>query len=197
MNENALIRRRLSPDDRKAQLLKAAISCYARMGVERAGHGDIAKLSAVSTATVFNYYPTRDTLTNAVLRHIEQEVLSVFDTPQNPQTLDMTARSKILLLALKIDQIITQRPDVIKVLLNWSVSFGENIRPQFLAFQDNIINKIHTIIKGHEPFGNPGERAEARIIVGAALTYIMMKLDNSDAETLKTFVTRLTHLIPE
>jgi len=167
------------------------------MGVERAGHGDIAKLSAVSTATVFNYYPTRDTLTNAVLRHIEQEVLSVFDTSQNPQTLDMTARSKILLLALKIDQIITQRPDVMKVLLNWSVSFGENIRPQFLAFQDNIINKIHTIIKGHEPFGNPGERAEARIIVGAALTYIMMKLDNSDAETLKTFVTRLTHLIPE
>ena len=67
-------RSRMSPQERQSQLLTVAITVYARMGVERAGHGDVAKLAGVSTATVFNYFPTREALTTAVLRAVKSHV---------------------------------------------------------------------------------------------------------------------------
>jgi len=62
--------KRLTPEARRKQLMDAAIACYGEMGVERAGHGDIAKRVGVSTATVFNYFGTRESLTEAVFENV-------------------------------------------------------------------------------------------------------------------------------
>ena len=51
--------KRLSPEERRVQLPETAMDVFAKMGIERAGHGDIAKRADVSTPTVFNYFPTR------------------------------------------------------------------------------------------------------------------------------------------
>ena len=74
LNPN-LKQKRLPSELRREQLLAYAMMCYADLGVMRAGHGDVAKRANLSTATVFNYFPTRSALTQAVF----QEVYNVFD----------------------------------------------------------------------------------------------------------------------
>lgn len=187
-------RTRLSPEARQAQLLGSAIASYARMGVERAGHGDVAKHAAVSTATVFNYFPTREALTDAVLGEVKTIVDDVFaqDAAENPTH----GRAKLLSLAMRFSRVIDDHPNVVRVLLNWSVSFGDERRPDYLAFQDAVLNQIHAAMNGKARDGHAGERAEARIIYGAATSFAMMKLDNSSAETLAKFISRVADIFP-
>lgn len=53
-------RTRLSPQKRKLQLMEIALEVFAKRGIGRGGHADIAEIAQVSVATVFNYFPTRD-----------------------------------------------------------------------------------------------------------------------------------------
>ena len=63
-------RTRLSPDERNRQLMAHAIAVFARRGLGRAGHAEIAERAGVSVATVFNYFNTREDLVDAVLTEI-------------------------------------------------------------------------------------------------------------------------------
>ena len=38
------------------------VEVFARRGIGRGGHADIAEIAQVSVATVFNYFPTREDL---------------------------------------------------------------------------------------------------------------------------------------
>lgn len=186
-------RPRMSPQDRQSQLLAVAITVYARMGVERAGHGDIAKLAGVSTATVFNYFPTREALTHAVLNAVKSHVRSVFESAPDTKA----GRPKILALAAAFNAMIESHVDIIKVLLNWSVSFGTETRPGFLEFQNELLNLLHDAKTDKARDGHKGERADARIMLGASITLAMMKLDNSSPETIAKFIDRVVHIIDD
>lgn len=188
-------RTRLSPEARQAQLLGAAIACYARMGVERAGHGDVAKHAGVSTATVFNYFPTRDVLTDAVLDAVRNTMHDVFAQDRKTHD-DIHGRERLLSLAIKFSAVIDDFPNIIRVMLNWSVSFGDERRPDYLDFQEDLLNEIHEALTGQPRDGHAGERAEARIIYGAATSYAMMKLDNTAPETLAKFIARVADIFP-
>ncbi len=178
-------RQRLSPEDRRAQLLDCAVKAYARSGVERAGHGDVAKLAGVSTATVFNYFPTREVLTEAVFDIIRTTVMQMFTSL--PKTA-RTASEQIKIMAMAYDQLLEAHPDMIKVFLNWSVAFGPDVRPQFLALQDEIL----TVITSHLPGGHT-DRSDARVIMAAGDMLAIMKLDNTDADTIQRFVDRVAN----
>lgn len=186
-------RPRMSPEERQAQLLAVAITIYGRMGVERAGHGDVAKLAGVSTATVFNYFPTRDALTDAVLNAVKSHVRDSFDSTASVPT----GTPRLLALAATFKTLIDNQPDIVKVLLNWSVSFGVETRPRFLEFQEETLNLLHDAISDDARDGHKGERANARIIFGAATTLAMMKLDGSAPETIATFIERVVNIISD
>jgi len=176
-------RQRLSPEDRRAQLLSFAVSAYARTGVERAGHGDVAKLAGVSTATVFNYFPTREALTQAVFSRIRDRIEQLFIGLPPTTT---SAGDQVRVMATAFDLLLGNEPDLIKVFLNWSVAFGPDVRPQFLEFQDHILTEITK----HLPDGQD-DRSDARIIMGAADMLALMKLDETDPDTIQRFVDRL------
>lgn len=65
-------RTRLNPEKRKLQLLEIGIEVFARRGIGRGGHADIADIAQVSVATAFNYFPTREDLVDDVLNQVEQ-----------------------------------------------------------------------------------------------------------------------------
>lgn len=66
-------RTRLSPLKRKQQLMEIALEVFARRGIGRGGHADIAEIAQVSVATVFNYFPTREDLVDEVLNHVVRQ----------------------------------------------------------------------------------------------------------------------------
>ncbi len=164
-------------------MLVCAVTAYARSGVERAGHGDVAKLAGVSTATVFNYFPTREALTDAVFDRIRKQVMGMFGAL--PETAS-TASEQIKIMAQAYDMLLVSQPDMIKVFLNWSVAFGPDVRPQFLALQDEILTEITR----HLPGGHQ-DRSDARVIMAAGDMLAIMKLDNTDADTIQRFIDRV------
>ena len=53
-------RKRLPPDERRAQLLAIAIDVFAERGLGAARHAEIAERAGVAVSTVFVYFPTRE-----------------------------------------------------------------------------------------------------------------------------------------
>lgn len=180
-------RERLSPQQRREQLMQAAVTAYAQQGVERAGHGDIAKLTSASTATVFNYFPTRGALTDAVLDYVSARILAAMEIENAKEQDAVSVLSELL---SGFNNLIETDPDVVKVILNWSVSFGPAVRPSYLAYQDRVLTKLHSAL-GRTRTGQTSERSEARLIYAAAISYATMKLDKSPEGVVSEYVKRV------
>lgn len=175
--------KRLTPEARRKQLMAAAMACYGEMGVERAGHGDVAKRVGVSTATIFNYFGTRENLTQAVFDRVYDVFKELFADLPDPEA---TPQERIQHMANRYALLVQNYPDVLKVTLNWSSSFGQGVRPQYLQFQAWLLKGIQNRL----PEGRP-DLSDARIILATAYNYARMKLDNTPDEVLESFVARI------
>lgn len=60
-------------NDKKQQLLEASIDLFAAEGFWNTPTSRIAKHAGVATGTLFNYFPTKDALIDAVYLHLSQE----------------------------------------------------------------------------------------------------------------------------
>lgn len=184
-------RKRLSPEARRSQLLETAIDVFAEMGIERAGHGDIAKRAGVSTPTVFNYFPTRAALVEAVLRAIEGHVDEMFDAL--PETAD-NRRHRILQLAALYKDMVERHPSATKTFLKWGVSFDPDLRPAYLAFQTQALDRLVAALPD-SPDDPAKARAEARILFGAANLMAAMFFDEFKADAMYDFVQRVADVL--
>ncbi len=182
-------RQRLSPEARRKQLIELAMEVFASQGIERAGHTEIAKLAGVSTATVFNYFPTRDDLVVAVLGEIRKQVRAMFAAMGDAKT-DSAVGVRIMVAGF--DYLIETQSNLIKCFLRWSVAFGDTNRAAFLSFQDELLSEISQRLKNAQP-----DRSDARIILGAADMYALMKLDNTPPDVIERFVDRLLSVLGE
>jgi TetR/AcrR family hemagglutinin/protease transcriptional regulator len=176
-------RNRLSPEARRHQLVETAIETFADMGIERTGHGDIAKRAGVSTATVFNYFPTREVLTQDVLNEIEAQIIEMFETLPEAGN---DARTQILSMAGAYEKMIEDRPATLKAYLSWSVSFNPDLRPQYLATQNHIFELIKMTLPA--PLNND---TDALIVHNAANMMAIMKFDDIPRNVMLGFIQRL------
>ncbi|MGF1732022.1 TetR/AcrR family transcriptional regulator [Photobacterium kasasachensis] len=124
-------RTRLSPEKRKQQLLDFALEVFARRGIGRAGHADIAEMANVSVATVFNYFPTREALVEQVLTQVENRFSQLITECLGSQSKPLYPRLSCITHHL-IDAVIEQQ-DWIKVWFEWSTSVRDEIWPQFIG----------------------------------------------------------------
>ena len=56
--------------DKKQQLLEASIDLFAREGFWNTSTASIARHAGVATGTLFNYFPSKDALIDAVYMHL-------------------------------------------------------------------------------------------------------------------------------
>lgn len=159
-NKNTRTRR--SPNQRKQQLLDAAILIFAQRGIGRATHADIAEICAVSTPTVFNYFKTRDDLVDAVLSKIEDFFLS-FAQQFHKNTLALnnplnTIKEHSLNFLIKAGE----HPDLIKIWLEWSASVRQDIWPRYMKFHEQVLDIIEPTIKAGLAKGEMQSQLPAR-----------------------------------
>lgn len=176
-------RRRLSPEERRSELLTTAIEVFAEVGIERAGHGEIARRAGVSTATVFNYFPTRADLVEAVLLRIEDIVDTMFETV--PAT-EGDAEAKLLALADAYIRMITAQPHAIQTFLKWAVSFDPEVRAPWLAYQKRTLARLVAYLPD-----SPTAHVEARILFGASNMLAVMAFDHDNPADIRAYVRRL------
>lgn len=171
-------RRRLQPEERKQLLLKTAVEVFARRGIGRGGHTEIAEDGGVSVATVFNYFNTREALVEAVLNEVESYLLalaeSIYHECEDPVE---AIRNHIHAFLANCES----NPAYIKVWLEWSASVRDETWPHYLEFQNKLLDMISEqvdrgIKNGQlEPGLAPKERA--RWALGNAQMLVSMVFD--------------------
>ncbi|MDG3088972.1 TetR/AcrR family transcriptional regulator [Vibrio hannami] len=127
-------RTRLSPQKRKLQLMDIALEVFARRGIGRGGHADIAEIAQVSVATVFNYFPTREDLVDEVLHHVVRQFSGFLN-----ETIDTSIHSRENLenIASQIIELVRQDCHWLKVWFEWSASTREEVWPLFVSLNKN------------------------------------------------------------
>ncbi len=123
-------RTRLSPEKRKLQLLEIATEVFAKRGIGRGGHADIADIAQVSVATVFNYFPTREDLVDEVLNHVVDEFNHYL---QNSLSESDSVRTNLERLNSNLIDNVLEEKTWIKVWFEWSASTRDEVWPLFLS----------------------------------------------------------------
>ncbi len=123
-------RTRLSPQKRKLQLMEISLEVFARRGIGRGGHADIAEIAQVSVATVFNYFPTREDLVDEVLTYVVRQ-FSNFLTDNID--LDLTAKQNLNNITKEMVALTLEDCHWLKVWFEWSASTRDEVWPLFVS----------------------------------------------------------------
>ncbi len=141
-------RTRLSPQKRKLQLMEIALEVFAKRGIGRGGHADIAEIAQVSVATVFNYFPTREDLVDEVLTHVVRQ-FSNFLTDNID--LDISAKQNLTNITQEMISITLEDCHWLKVWFEWSASTREEVWPLFMSLnRTNLLLVNNIFIKAKE-----------------------------------------------
>ncbi|MFC4347280.1 TetR/AcrR family transcriptional regulator [Kordiimonas lipolytica] len=179
-------RTRLNPEERRRQLLDAAVELFAERGIGEAKHADIAKRTGVSVATTFVYFPTREALIDAVLDDVAEKNLAIF------AEVDPTGLSTAELLTALAEHATSRLDDeraFAQVWLNWSTNFAPHIREKFLECQNIVLDNLTAILDAATPGRQKGRgaRDDARILLAASQMLTVMKLDGISKERRDRF----------
>ncbi len=123
-------RTRLSPQKRKLQLMEIALEVFAKRGIGRGGHADIAEIAQVSVATVFNYFPTREDLVDDVLNFVVRQY-SNFLTDHID--LDLDVKTNLQTLCKEMVKLAMTDCHWLKVWFEWSASTRDEVWPLFVS----------------------------------------------------------------
>lgn len=177
-------RLRMSPARRKQQLLDYSMEVFAKRGLGRAGHADIAEISNVSVATIFNYFPTRDALVEQVLIEVEQRFSSLLEECLGDENKPLDARLVCISYYL-INAVLTHQA-WIKIWFEWSMSVRDQLWPQFIKSNGKNLSKIcdafEQAIQNGEIITEKSPDDLARLLQGICyIIYIQANLSTNQA----------------
>jgi len=178
------VRKRLNPQERKQQLLEAAIDLFAEKGLGEAKHADIARRVGISTAATFVYFPTREALIDSVVEEIGRFYLALFDDLQPHQG---GAPEMLKLLADRALAVDYTHHNYVRVWLGWSTRFDDGLRAKYLEVQEKILSSLSEVLWACEDNISRENRDDARILLSASQTLSIMKLDGEPEEKLRRF----------
>jgi TetR/AcrR family hemagglutinin/protease transcriptional regulator len=182
-------RTRLSPDDRRAQLLDHAVACFADHGIARATQAQVAARAGVSVSAVYSYFRTRADLVTVVLDNVASTiaamVVDALAAPASPV-------EALLRLATRTADLAVDRPDVVRVWLDWSSGVRADVWPQFLVLQQ----QLQLLVAGELTRISPDApaatiRSAARLFVGGAHTLALMRFENVGAADRAIFIDQM------
>lgn len=180
-------RRRLDPDERRAQLLEHAISAFADAGIERAAHADVAARAHVSTPTVFKYFPTREALVDAVLGEVEQSLENL--QTHLPTGIVLSSSELARAMSGILSGLCLERPDLMKVLLIWSVAFSP-VRARYLAFEMRLQTILSSLL---DP--ETSDKSDTLIIFATAKLFIRMHFNETTSDTRRDYINRMCEIL--
>jgi TetR/AcrR family hemagglutinin/protease transcriptional regulator len=165
---------------------------FARRGISRASHAEVAAEANVAVATVFAYFRTRAELVQAILAEVE-EYYGV--QAAHCQRSDVSAPRALLDSAEAYAVSIDTHPNHARVWLEWSTAIREEIWPLYVAFQTRMVGVFaDTIRRGQREGTVPADldaEESALMIVGAAHVVAQMKFTRRPAEKVHRFLLAL------
>lgn len=192
MNAKPTARTRLQPAERRAQLLRCAISAFAEHGVARATHAHVARRAGVSVAAVHSYFRTRDDLVMATLDVVEAKLLAIVMAIDIKR---LSATETLSTIARDFDAAARHDPDVIKVWLDWGTGFRDEVWPRYRVMQERVYEQVRRALARGKRLGelSPAMNvmAATRLFVGGGHTIVLMRLAGAGEREIATLIDHL------
>jgi TetR/AcrR family hemagglutinin/protease transcriptional regulator len=183
---------RLSPDARRTQLLGCAIRVFARRGLGRGGHADVAKEAGVAVPTVFAYFRTRGELVVQVLAEVVRYYSDMAERHFRPE---IPAPRALLDFAIAFAASVDSHGDLATVLLDWSSAVRAEIWPLFLEFHHSMVERIEATIRRGQAEGTISTDLDANnaalIIIGSGHLVVQMKFSYTQPDRVHRFLLAL------
>ena len=180
---------RLPPAERRTQLLACALRVFARKGLGRGGHAEIAREAKVSVAAVFTYFPTREALVREVLAETSGLYLSLAD--RHLSAAAGPAPKALLDFAVAFAAFFDSHGDHTRILLEWSTAVREDVWPLFLEFHEAMLRKMRDAIERGVAEGAIERVIDAEnaalMLIGAAHLVLQMKFTGIPSERIFRF----------
>ncbi len=179
-------RRRLAPEERRAQLLETALEVFARRGFGRAGHAEIAEAAGVAPSTVFLYFETRKALVEAVLEEVGGFYLdlAIRVHAQEKPVREVFAEHRRL-----FHETTETHPHRARIALDWSTAVREDIWPHYQVFIEKLIaNHVATLRRGQasgEVEADIDVETSALMLISTAQMTAQLKLAGIDADKIE------------
>lgn len=166
----------MHPDDRRAQLLDCGVEVFARLGIGRASHAEVARAAGVSVATVFNYFPTREILVDHILDEVDSYLTTLLDDMDKS---GLDAPGALYSLMRAFADAANTHTDFIRVWLEWSTSIRDQTWPKYLVFQEGVISRVRQVVVRGQAEGKVAADIDpedaARIVIGDAHMVALMQ----------------------
>lgn len=181
-------RTRMSTEARREQLLGSAVRMCADMGLSRVTHADIADDAKVSVATVFVYFPTRQALIDEILKEVRRYLLEIMLSVSR----DTTARATVFGLLWECIKGSRSEPQYMRVWLEWGSIIRDDLRPRYLAIQEESTAMIRDILEKGQKDGNVDPRVDvdmaARMLAEGSRSVAAMVFSDIDSDDLESMV---------
>lgn len=174
---------RMSPDERREQLLSCAVKCFAQNGLSNANHAMVAEMAGVSVATVFFYFETREALVEAALNEVSRLFLTLMEITSNQEgPADVVMRN----IGETMTRTLSTHPDHARVLMEWSVSVRSSIWQKYLRMYKKLNKMMAKVCKrGQEEgiFRTDIDAEDEAAILHAGSTAIIQMVEIGASQT--------------
>ncbi len=138
--------RRMSPAERKSQLLNAALKASAEKGLGYCYHSDLAEMTGVSVPTAFHYFPSSEDLVSSVINEVTRYLIEDF---VQVHIVDVKEPGAIAVhdMLIAFADAIDEHPDPIKIWLHWSAGIQEQYWEDYLAFCRKAFAAIRVLVE--------------------------------------------------
>jgi TetR/AcrR family hemagglutinin/protease transcriptional regulator len=181
-------RRRLPPEERRAQLLEIAIDVFAERGLGAARHAEIAKRAGVAVSTVFAYFETREALVDAVLDAVANFFL------EHAERVHGQEKGCIEILREVGDafvEFLGARRSYAIVWLEWGSAVRQDVWPRYRLFTERIVALTKKTLERGQREGcvEAGADTEslARLFASSSQSIARLQLSDVDPDTVARF----------
>jgi TetR/AcrR family hemagglutinin/protease transcriptional regulator len=187
-SSEATPRRRLPPEERRAQLLAIALDVFAERGIGAARHAEIAERADVAVSTTFVYFPTREQLVDDVLDEVARFFVDRLERVhgQEKPCVDILREVGEGFL----DLLRTHRSHVL-IWLEWGAAVREDVWPRYRAFTERAVAITRRTLERGQREGvvAPDADAEslARLFASSSQSTARLQLGDVDRETIRRF----------
>ena len=181
-------RRRLPPEERRAQLLEIALDVFAERGMGAARHAEIAERAGVAVSTTFVYFPTREQLVEDVLDEVARFFVDRLERVHGQEKPCVEVLREIGTGLL--DLLDTHRSHVL-VWLEWGAAVREEVWPRYRAFTERVVAITRRTLERGQREGAvaPGADTEslARLFASSSQSIARLQLGDVDPATIHRF----------
>ena len=181
-------RRRLPPEERRAQLLSIAIDVFADRGIGAARHAEIAERAGVAVSTVFVYFETREALVDAVLDAVADFFIDSA-TALHAQEKDPISILRDVYAGF-VAFLRSHRSHAL-VWLEWGSAIREEVWPRYRAFTEKVVAITRRTLERGQHEGLIAAEADveslARLFASSSQSIARLQLGDVDDDTVRRF----------